>query len=93
MNKEIKSIEKNQTWELVDLPKGNDAIGLNGSSKQSSIKMEAFRSTKPKLLQKTIHNNPMSISMKPLHLWFEWKQSELFLLWQPNWRWKYFTWM
>ena len=28
MNREIESIEKNQTWKLVDLPKGKDAVGL-----------------------------------------------------------------
>ncbi|XP_057449943.1 uncharacterized protein LOC130741148 [Lotus japonicus] len=28
MNNEMRSIEKNQTWQLVDLPKGKDSIGL-----------------------------------------------------------------
>lgn len=28
MNEEIKSIEQNHTWELVDLPEGKDVIGL-----------------------------------------------------------------
>ena len=28
MDEEIASIEKNQTWELVDLPNGRDVIGL-----------------------------------------------------------------
>ena len=28
MDEEIASIEKNKTWELVDLPNGRDVIGL-----------------------------------------------------------------
>ena len=28
MNDEIESIEKNDTWELVDLPKNKDCIGV-----------------------------------------------------------------
>ena len=28
MERELESIEKNQTWELVDLPKGHKSIGL-----------------------------------------------------------------
>ena len=29
MNEEIDSIERNKTWELMDLPKGNECIGVN----------------------------------------------------------------
>ncbi|KAH9290463.1 hypothetical protein KI387_034580, partial [Taxus chinensis] len=29
MDDEIDAIEKNQTWELMDLPKGKDVIGFN----------------------------------------------------------------
>jgi hypothetical protein len=28
MNEEIQSIDKNQTWDLVELPKGKDVIGV-----------------------------------------------------------------
>ena len=28
MDEEIKSIEKNDTWELIDLPKGQKSIGV-----------------------------------------------------------------
>ncbi|KAH9310049.1 hypothetical protein KI387_037960, partial [Taxus chinensis] len=28
MDDEINAIEKNQTWELIDLPKGKDMIGV-----------------------------------------------------------------
>ena len=30
MDEEIKTIVKNDTWELVTLPKGHNAIGVNG---------------------------------------------------------------
>ena len=31
MDEEMNAIEKNNTWELVDLPKGKEVIGVNGS--------------------------------------------------------------
>ena len=27
MNKEMKSLQKNQTWDLIELPKGRQAVG------------------------------------------------------------------
>jgi hypothetical protein len=32
MDEEMKSIEDNKTWQLVDLPAGHSPIGLNGFS-------------------------------------------------------------
>jgi len=36
MNEEIGAIEKSKTWELVDLPKGKDAIGVKWVYKTKS---------------------------------------------------------
>ena len=30
MDEEMNAIEKNKTWELVDLPKSKEVIGVNG---------------------------------------------------------------
>ena len=35
MDDEIEAIEKNQTWELIDLPKGKRALESNGCTRQN----------------------------------------------------------
>ena len=35
MEEEIKMIEKNNTWELVDCPSNKEIMGLNGSIRQN----------------------------------------------------------
>lgn len=66
MNEEMDSIERNDTWDLLDLPVGKSSIGvkcvyktkLNGKLKAN------LRSIKQDLLQKVLHNRVAYIMMK-----------------------------
>ena len=51
MGEEIECIEKNQTWELVDVPKDKDVTTSNGFIKQSKMLMGMCRSTRKVWLQ------------------------------------------
>ncbi|KAL3513932.1 hypothetical protein ACH5RR_026649 [Cinchona calisaya] len=42
MKEEFAAIEKNKTWELVDLPNGKHAIGVKWVLRQKAMLMEAF---------------------------------------------------
>ena len=46
MDDEIATIEKNNTWELVDQPEKKEVIVLNGSIRPSTNKMVQFKSTR-----------------------------------------------
>lgn len=57
MNKEIKMIKKNNIYELLDKPEEKDIIGLNESTKSSTMKMAPSKYTMHVLLQKATLNN------------------------------------
>jgi len=65
MDEEIKMIEKNCTWELVDKP--HDKLVSSGSTRLNIMKMAPFKSTRLNWLPKGIHNSQELISMRPLH--------------------------
>lgn len=49
MDAEMSAIERNCTWELVDLPPKVSPIELNGYSRPSSMKKVRWRNTRPDL--------------------------------------------
>ena len=46
MDEEIKSIEKNDTWQLVSLPKGHKAIGVKWVYKTNEMLKERLKGTR-----------------------------------------------
>ncbi|KAL0358344.1 UNVERIFIED_CONTAM: hypothetical protein Sangu_0683800 [Sesamum angustifolium] len=46
MNQELTALEKNDTWDLVELPPGKKAIGSRGYSNSNLILMGVFNGTK-----------------------------------------------
>jgi Reverse transcriptase (RNA-dependent DNA polymerase) len=52
MDEEIKTIEKNKTYELVELPKGHKAIGVKWVYKKKIIPQGNIKSHKAKLIVK-----------------------------------------
>jgi len=52
MNEEIRSIEKNQTWELVNLPERKDAIGLKWIFKMEYNEDESIQNYKTRVVTK-----------------------------------------
>ena len=47
MKEEIRSIEKNNSWEIVEVPKGQKSIGVKWVYKTKLNRMVEFTSTKP----------------------------------------------
>jgi hypothetical protein len=64
MNDEIKSIEKNNTWQLTRLPRGQKSIGVKWVYKQSSIKMAESINIKHDWWRKDTNKNLVSIIKK-----------------------------
>ena len=52
MNEEMITLKKNQTWEIVDLPKGKKPWIANGSSPCNTNLMDHWKDTKQDLLSK-----------------------------------------
>jgi len=61
---EIKSIENNETWQMVDLPKGKNAIGLKWVFKTKFVVYVSLRKHKAHFIVKVMHNNIALISKK-----------------------------
>ena len=57
MDEEIASIEKNQTWELVDLPNGRDVTGLKWIYKTKYNEDGSIKSIRHVWSQKAIRNS------------------------------------
>ena len=56
--KRVYSIERNDTWDLVNLPIGKSGISVKWVYKTKfNMKKEKLRSIKKYLLQKVLHNN------------------------------------
>ncbi|RHN42089.1 putative RNA-directed DNA polymerase [Medicago truncatula] len=58
MDVEMKSIEKNRTWQLVDLPKGKDAIGLKWVYKTKYNEDGSVQKYKARLVVKGYSQQP-----------------------------------
>ena len=58
MDEEIASIEKNQTWELVDLPNGRDVIGLKWIYKTKYNEDGSIKKHKACLVAKAYSQQP-----------------------------------
>ena len=58
MDVEMKSIEKNRTWQLVDLPKGKDAIGLKWVYKTKYNEDGSVQKYKARLVAKGYSQQP-----------------------------------
>jgi hypothetical protein len=66
MNQEIDSIEKNNTWDLVDLAEIRQILVSSGFTKLNSMKRGRLKNTKQDLLPKDSHSNPTLIMVKLL---------------------------
>ena len=64
MNQEIDSIEKNKTWDLVDLPNYKTSIGVKWVIRLNSMKMGRLKNTKQDLLPNDSHSNHALIMVK-----------------------------
>ena len=65
MEKEMRSIEAYEVWELVELPKGKKTIGCNGSTNTSLVLMDQWRGTRLALSPKVSLSSMDWIMMKP----------------------------
>ena len=52
MNEEIRSIEKNQTWEVINLPEGKDAVELKWIFKMKYNEDESIQMYKARVVAK-----------------------------------------
>ena len=67
MNQEIDSIEKNKTWDLVDLPSHNKKVLVSSEfPKLNSMKKGRSKNTRQDLLPKDSHNNLVLAMVKLL---------------------------
>ena len=64
MNQEIDSIEKNKTWDLVDLPRHKKSIGVKWVYKTKLNEKGQIEKHKEDLLPKDSHNNQVLIIVK-----------------------------
>ena len=64
MDEEIKSIERIQTWDLVDLLADKTHVGVKGCTKQKSMKNEILKSLKKYWLPKGLFNNSVLIMVR-----------------------------
>ena len=67
MELEMHMINKNNTWELVELPTGKKAIGLKWVFKSKLIPMDPYKSTKLGWLLKDLHKSKVWTTLKPSH--------------------------
>jgi hypothetical protein len=58
MNQEIDSIEKNKTWDLVDLPKHNTSIGVKWVHKTKLNEKGHIEKHKARLVAKGFSQQP-----------------------------------
>ena len=54
MKEELKSMDDNNVWKLVELPQGSNESGVNGSSRPNVTQKEILKDTKPDLLPKVL---------------------------------------
>jgi hypothetical protein len=57
MDEEMDSIEKNDTWDLVELPEGKDCIGVKWVYKTKFNEKGEVEKYKARLVEKVLHNN------------------------------------
>ena len=85
MEEEPNMIDKNNTWNLVDPPKGKDIISLNWVYKTKYNEDGSIQKHKAILVAKGYSHSLEYISTKLLHQLQELRQSDLFLQLLPNW--------
>jgi len=70
MNEEMQSLKKNQTRELVPLPKGVKSVGCKWvfKKKEGNLDVEPYR-FKARLVEKNFHKKRELTTMKCFHLW------------------------
>ena len=68
MLEEMRALEKNRTWELVDLPQGKQPVGASGFSPLNIHLKVRLRSIKLVLWQKDTPKLMGSTMIKLLHL-------------------------
>ena len=74
MNEEIGAIEKNDTWELVDLPKGKEVIGVKWVCKTKSNAEGKIERHKARLFSRDTRRSKGLIMKKLLHQLQGWRQ-------------------
>lgn len=74
MHEKISTIQKNKTWELVDLPKIRMLLGSSGYIEQSTMLMVLYKNTKLGWWPKDTRNSKASILKKLFLLWHALKQ-------------------
>jgi hypothetical protein len=78
MRDEINSVERNKTWELVNLPARHQAIGLKWAFKLKCDKMGEVIKHKARLVARGFGNRPASILIKSMCLWLTESRCECF---------------
>lgn len=78
MDEEIKMIEKNHTWELMQKPEDKEIIGLKWVYKIKYNEDGTIQKHKARLVTKGYSQLSELISMKYLLPLCAWKQSELY---------------
>jgi hypothetical protein len=68
MDEEIDSIERNNTWDLVDLPEGKKSIGVKWVYKTKLNADGQVEKYKARLVARGYSQQPVLITMKPLLL-------------------------
>ena len=76
MDEEIECIEKNQTWELVDVPKDKDVISVKWIYKTNQDVDGNVQKHKARMVARGFTQQPGIDLMKCLHLLHAWIQSE-----------------
>lgn len=74
MDEEKNAIEKNKIWELVDLPKGKEVIGVKWVYKTKSNVEGKIERHRPYLLSKATSSKKEETMRKILHQLQEWRQ-------------------
>jgi hypothetical protein len=92
MMEELVSIEENQAWSLVHMPKGHRAIGLKWVFKPKQDENVMSSGTKPSSLPRDMYSDKGLISMNYLPRLQGWSQCGLCLQWKLTMIGKCITW-
>ena len=68
MKEELKSMDDNNVWKLVELPQGSNESGVNGSSRPNVTQKEILKDTKPDLLPKVLLRKKVLTIQRPFLL-------------------------
>ena len=65
MKEELKSMDDNNVWKLVELPQGSNESGVNGSSRPNVTQKAILKDTKPDLLPKVLLRKKVLTIQRP----------------------------